>query len=274
MRQVAVNIAIASADASVRLSGHDGFPWGAVARALATLDPVGALAALARWEYEGTIGRVTMLSDMLHAAITRKYLSPAAVVAMAPLLNDFPVDLVKTVVSRLEDKPALMPAVPVVEMLARDELLRFGEGRRDEVYAVLSSRASIRSQHQWLAALGDATAFHKIPRPNQADGERKASADASLIGAAAPDVMDRVDWANRRFITTEEIAEVLATTIEDARRTGSYALRVRCFRRWQFSSRQAIALRTSPRSLLSQIGQTSVSIARARLRIVSRSGGH
>ena len=115
-----------------------------------------------------------------------------------------------------------MPAVPVVEMLARDELLRFGEGRRDEVYAVLSSRASIRSQHQWLAALGDATAFHKIPRPNQADGERKASADASLIGAAAPDVMDRVDWANRRFITTEEIAEVLATTIEDARRTGSY----------------------------------------------------
>ena len=222
-RAVATELAVVVGDAGVRLAGQDGFPWEDVARALTILEPSVAFAVAARWEDEGLGDRSRLLPTILGELLRSRSATAADIVALLPLLDSVDVELIAAVVDRCRTSDG-DPSVPrVIEELARDELLRFGGGRRVDAYTLLAKVGGLDTD-DWMRRLSDATAFHQLDRPShvadgQADKSSGGMASASSIGRAA---VDDVDWSKFKFVTSDEIVRAYALAYSAARRADTF----------------------------------------------------
>ena len=151
-RSVARDLAVVIGDAAVRLSGHEHFPWENAARALATFDVNVALAATARWEDASLIERTALLPEVLRTALGRGDVSATQAAALVPLMNDVGIELIDRIVEKAPRTDATRTGT-LVEELARDELLRFGQGRRPEILQRLSTLVRQGNAVPWLQRL-------------------------------------------------------------------------------------------------------------------------
>jgi hypothetical protein len=99
----------------------------------------------------------------------------------------------------------------LIEDLAREELLRFGQGTRHQVSEKLRSLPVSSAPGFWLDRLLQAAAFHQKERPGQASRRAGEEYQRSPEEAAEgqPDPLDSLDWAARRFVSVEEIDDAI-----------------------------------------------------------------
>jgi len=164
-RTVGRNLAIVVGDAGVRLAGNDYFPWSKAAQALTTLDLGLALAAAARWEDSRLVHRETFLPPLLDTALHRRDLSPTQVAALSSLLDQLSVELMGRIVDEARVQRVGFDLQRLIEDLAREELLRFGRGARQQVHEKLRSLPANSASGFWLDRLLQAAAFHQKERP-------------------------------------------------------------------------------------------------------------
>jgi len=137
-RSIAGQFCLVVTDAAIRLSEQDRFPWHSVATALATLSLPVALSSIARWEDTCVGDWQLCLRAALETALTERTVSPEEVAALLPLVDDPQKELFESIVGALNVGKA-QRARAVLDTLAKDELFRFGRGRREDVMRVLSS---------------------------------------------------------------------------------------------------------------------------------------
>ena len=218
-RTVGRNLAIVIGDAGVRLAGYDYFPWAKAAQALTTLDLGLALAAAARWEDSSLVHRETFLPPLLDTALHRQDLSPTQVAALSSLLDHLSVELMVRIVDEARVQRVGFALQGLIEDLAREELLRFGRGARQQVNEKLSSLPANSAPGFWLDRLLQAAAFHQKERPGQAsrraEEEYQRSPEEAVEGQ--PDPLDSLDWAARRFVSVEEIDDAIVRALAAAR---------------------------------------------------------
>jgi len=215
-RAAAVDVSIVVSDAAIRLRGNEGFPWDTAAKTLATLDLPFAFAAVCRWEDSGIVERDVLLPVVLSVGLAHCELSPAQVSALSPLLDDLREDLVDLIVGaaqRAPDRDAL------TQYLAKQELLRFGKGARQQVHDKLTALlATDPPVNSWLDRLRQATAFHM---QHVRDGHTASQAELGQAGAPS-DVLGNFNSTGLRFTTSTEIEEAARVIAKLTRESGSY----------------------------------------------------
>lgn len=125
-------------DAAIRLSDQEGFPWQSVATALTTLNLPVAFSVIARWQDTCVGDWELCLRTALETALSEGIMNPEEVAALLSLVEDPQEGLFASIVSGLDAGNAQRARV-VLDTLAKDELLRFGRGRRKDVPRILSS---------------------------------------------------------------------------------------------------------------------------------------
>lgn len=215
---VARDLAIVIEDAGVRLAGHDGFPWGAAAKALATLDVSFALAATARWDDANVVDYHSFLPPILETALSNQEMLPTHVTALTALLNEFDIELSSCVLETAK-KQGGRSLKALAEELAKDELLRFGLGTRPEICDKLKSLQMDDGPNYWIDQLVCATAFHQTVRQG-IEERRRDGQNGSDTNRADPLV--NIAWTAHRYVSTNEITEVIDLAFAEVRATDRY----------------------------------------------------
>jgi hypothetical protein len=225
-RAVARNLAVIIGDAGVRLAGYEHFPWVEAAQALTTLDVCLALAAAARWEDSSIVHRSTFVPSILKTALSRHELSPAQVSALLPLVDQLDGELLIGIIEEASRQKSGPDLKSLAEEVAREELLRFGRGTRQEVSEKLSSLLTKSSPGFWLDRLVRATAFHQIERPGRVSppGEAHWSHRREESEVEQPDPLDSIDWTAHRFVSANEVDDVIGRATAAARASNTFVL--------------------------------------------------
>ncbi len=221
-RAVACNLAIVVSDASIRLEGQDNFPWTRAAQALTHLDVCVALAAAGRWEDATIIDRITFLPPVLETALARRELSAAQVTALFPLLDNVHTELLDTLLAAAKDECGRLDLNSFSEELAREELLRFDQGRREQVADKLSSLRSTGDNGFWLSRLVKATAFHKAKDIAQSTSSEEDGPSTHKEKVEKDSLFNNIDWKAYRFISPEEINDVVGRVLAAAKEMETY----------------------------------------------------
>lgn len=221
-RAVACNLATVVSDASIRLEGQDNFPWTRVAQALTHLDVCVALAAAGRWEDATIVDSSTFLPPVLETALARRELSAAQVTSFFPLLDNVHIELLNRLLATAKDEGGRLDLRSFSEEIAREELLRLGQGRREQVGDKLRSLWSSGDDGFWLSRLVKATTFHKVN-----DGARSASSGEDELSTnrdrlEKESLFNDIDWKAYRFISPEEISDVVGRFLATAREAETY----------------------------------------------------
>jgi hypothetical protein len=183
-----------------------------------------ALAAAARWEDSSIVDCGTFLPAVLETALSRRELSPTQVSALSSLLDQLSVELIVRIVEEASEQRGGLDLKALTEELAREELLRFGRGTRQQVSEQLSSLLTESVPGFWLDRLVQATRFHQVERPGRTSSpsEEKQSSHRVKAKAKRPDPLDNIDWAAHRFISTEAITDVIGQTHAAARASETF----------------------------------------------------
>jgi hypothetical protein len=205
-RTVARDLAMVVSDTQIRLEGHDHFPWIRIAEALTTLDVCLTLAAVARWEDMSLVSRHIWLPTALETALSRHALSPAQVAAFSSVLDEFDEELSVRLVEMARQHGVLDLKV-LTEELAKNELLRFGHGRRSQLSEKLTSLRTSDPAGFWADQLARTIAFHQTAGLRQVlEGNQKRPVKNN---SDQPDPLIEINWAAYRFVSSEEIDEVI-----------------------------------------------------------------
>lgn len=223
-RETARDLAIVVEDTGVRLAGQDGFPWTEAAKALATLDVNLALAATARWDDTNVVHYHSILPSILEAALFRQEMSPAQVTSLFPLLNEIDIELISNVVESAKKQSGLNLKA-LIEELAKDELLRFGFGKRTEIYNKLKSLRINDGPNYWIDQLARATAFHQTTRQGQTsiDGmEKRRYGNSYVNDTNRTDPLANINWSAHRYVSAGEISDMISFAFAEVRDTDRY----------------------------------------------------
>jgi hypothetical protein len=223
-RAVARNYAVVVSDASIRLDRVDIFPWDKAAEALTNFDVCIALAAAGRWEDADIIGRETFLPPVLGAALRLKTLSPALVTAFLPLFEHVDSEIIELILEAIGEKAGQYDANAIIEEISRLEILYFGHGRRDKVLEALGSVSQKGRSGLWLSSLQQASAFHKTrgQAKNSSIEEQEPSVQPRQDRAGNDDPFSEIDWTKYRFVTPDEISDVVERVLAASRKTESF----------------------------------------------------
>jgi hypothetical protein len=187
-RQTAEDLSFITADAAVRLSGYDGFPWRAGVEALTVLDFPAALARLSRWQDSGTLDLESSVPTALDMALREGTVSAEEAAALCPLIEyrrGVLDPLSKRLKSTRPDRQSL-----IVEDLARGELLRWTTS--GSVGALVQFRDSFPSPPvpgPWYLALQNTVNFLNRQSSAATDAESALPAhsyDAPLLPSTCP----------------------------------------------------------------------------------------
>lgn len=212
-RSAANKLAAVISDAWIRLDGPEAFPWQKASRALCFLDVNIALAVTARWEDAGIVGRSKLLPDIIETALAEGSLSPGQVAALLPLFDEAEEELLIAIARRAGSVTAANLDL-VVEELAREEVVRFGQGVRAAVNDALMA-TSRSGTNLWLSKLTEATTFQRqLKSAEEGEGQLVARRRAPAVTKRGS--FGRHDWKKQKYITSEAvnttIRQVLAET--------------------------------------------------------------
>lgn len=218
-RIVAHDLAVIVADTGIRLKGQGDFPWIRTAKALATLDAGFALAATARWEDTGLVGRSSLLPSVLETGLSSRDMSSVQVIALLPLLDHLSIDLGVHLVEAAKQQG--MNVQLVAEELAQDELLRFGRGTRPQIYEKLKFLQSGKDSSFWIAQLELATAFHQTLEQSQPRSDNLVNRPQVDLGQSS-DPLATLNRVARRYVSADEIDSVIVQALAVAQTASTY----------------------------------------------------
>jgi hypothetical protein len=166
---------------------------------------------VARWEDSSLVGRDILLPPVLETALGRHELSPAQVVALFTLLKEASLDLITRVVEEAGNWANRADLSTLQEELARHELLHFGRGARVEVYERLKTLSTGGDHGTWLDRLARAATFHRTAKAASPEPVRVVRVRPRSDGtpASGPNPLDTIDWQAHRFVTLDEINDVI-----------------------------------------------------------------
>ena len=200
------------------LGDHESFPWQAIARSLATLDPCVGLAALGRWDDTGQVRAYRMLPEILKVCLNAGTVSiPSAL----PLLHlGIDVDDVLVPIARLLDgsqntanRSAAAEELAMLAVLGVD-----GQNALSQVRATTEIASASQSSH-WVARGREMLQFY--------DGQLAALNETGTTGDSAdddssPSVVRAAVLAGGQHITSAEIEATLLRVEEEAKQRQHY----------------------------------------------------
>ncbi len=220
-RTTALQLATVVSDAAVRLSHADHFPWSKAITAIADLDVCAALAAVARWEDNGLREREDLLPDVLLTAVRRNGMTSVQAITLLPLLDRASEDLLKALARATAGHPAAHQAT---ELLAYDELLRFGRGARPDVSAALAAVNGAQASGKWTNELISAVAFQEARTALKATEPLPSPEEAPDTD---PIQIQAINWEERQFVTATHIEAFLAELFSSTQGKPAYIPRDR-----------------------------------------------
>jgi len=220
-REVAEKFAIVSSDLGIRLDGYDNFPWGKIAQTLTNLDISVALAALGRWEDDNLVDRSYLLPKLLETSLSNKTLSPIQIISLFPLLDYVDEELINKIVNEISKDKNNLELNCLVEEIAREELLRLGNGKREKVYEELNSLNQDNKKGFWFDHLFQATAFHKAQSKENPENNNSSNS-VSNYEAVRENLLNSFDWGKYKFVSPEEINAVVKEIFDSAKSSDTY----------------------------------------------------
>ena len=214
-REVAKNLAIVINDAGIRLDGNNHFPWAESVYALASIDVCFALAAIARWHDSSIVDMEETLPSLLDAALTNQIITPSQATSLSFLLDNFDEELIFLILDQAKSNKNVLNKV--IEHLSKEELLRFGRGNRNQVYNKLQSYLSEDTNGFWLDRLKKTTEFIKKNQIGEED-----QPPISVREISNEECFNNIDWASHRFITTDEILDVISSVSTATKKSGAF----------------------------------------------------
>jgi hypothetical protein len=211
--EIGRNLMAVTADAALRLDDTDGMPWDDVAVCLAQLDLPLALAAVARWEDMGVVGRESLLPMVIQDGLNRGTLSAAQAVALLPLVNHADMELIRSIANSSKTTASEQQA-KVVDFVAYDELLRYGRGSREEVCSLLGEMCERKPQ--WLSKLCQATTL--LRKLKELPEKQERNGDTSRV----PQNSDNKWAAGLAFDSADHIEAALKAAREEAKKYTEY----------------------------------------------------
>jgi hypothetical protein len=158
-RSVAAAFGAVATDAAIRLSDQEGFPWHSVTTGLTSLSLAVALSAIARWEDTCVGDWELCLRAAIGTALNEGTVNSEEAAALFSLIDDPQEELFSQIANRLDVGDA-EKARAILDTLAKDELLRFGRGRRANVVRILSNTAlGSKDLGPWLVHLQETSQF-------------------------------------------------------------------------------------------------------------------
>lgn len=201
-RRVARRIVAVSSEMALRLSSPDDFPWPSIMKALVDLDIPVALAAIAQWDDIEYIQLGKTLPTFIRHALSSGKIDAATATAFLPLLVNASQKLMLAIVQRARGQPVL------IEMLARDELLLFGQATRVDVNnAIADATATTQGAATFAGKLASTANFLQQTPPTKASTARSPTAESG--GTAKSNPVAAVDWSAVRFDDPKSLATFL-----------------------------------------------------------------
>jgi hypothetical protein len=201
------------------LGDHEGFPWQAIARSLATLDPCVGLAALGRWDDTGQVRAHRMLPDTLKVCLSAGTISVPSALPLLHLGIDVDGDLLVLLAKQLvgsrhsTDNPAVAEELARLTVLAVD-----GHSGMSGVRAMTDIAPA--SQSTWWVNSGRKM-LQFFDEQAVAPDETKDTGDSSHDYSSS-DVVCAAVLAGGRHITAAEIEATLLRAQEEAKQRQRY----------------------------------------------------
>jgi hypothetical protein len=197
-------------DAILRFDDIREFDWNIFASAITRLNPSLSLAVAARWEDFGMLHRNRILLPTVVEALKSRQFTPEQACALASLIeSDSPNVLVAILESASHSAPPFKTALS--EIVAWDDLFRFGKGFKDDVVNSLT-RLNYTTDSRWVESLVRTVSF--VCSSHTAHSEK---------GSEAVPVSSSTDnqWSEPlTFQTADELYESLKKAEKEAERRG------------------------------------------------------
>jgi hypothetical protein len=216
-RNIAHNVYTFVTGASERLSARDRFPWRSGVSCITHLDGPLALAAVARWADDGTIGLETTLSDFLRAALQKNLVSVPLAQSLALLVSSVDSDVWKELATRSASAPN---GKTWLEELSKDVLLLNGQAERLEKgrAVVANPPADTTPDGPWFTQLKAAVEFIVLLKPKPPEETAIAHPDInSRKGEEPPKEFEFVP-VQGGYAAASSIAEVLKAAVDSGQR--------------------------------------------------------
>lgn len=202
-RRISGRIVAVSSEMALRLDSPDHFPWSSIIKALAELDLPVTLAAIAQWDDVEHVQLGTTLPTFIRHALATEKIDAATAVAFLPLLVSASEKLVLAMVERARTQSALL------EMLAHDELLWFGQAQRADVNRAIAEAVATPSAATFAGKLAATAAFLQRKRQTKSDAE--IVPDEITGQPEKIDPLVAIDWRAVRFDDPKSLTHFLET---------------------------------------------------------------
>lgn len=201
------------------LGDHESFPWQAIARSLATLDPCVGLAALGRWDDTGQVRAYRMLPETLKVCLSAGTISIPSALPLLHLGLDVDDDVLVLLARQLDGSRHSADRSAAAEELARLAVLAVdGHNGLSQVRATTEMARASQSSH-WVDRGREMLQFY--------DGQAAAPDETETTGDSvdddsSSDVTCAAVLAGCRHITAAEIEATLLRAEEEARQRQHY----------------------------------------------------
>lgn len=201
------------------LGDHESFPWQAIARSLATLDPCVGLAALGRWDDTGQVRAYRMLPETLKVCLSAGTVSIPSALPLLHLGLDVDDDVLVPLAMQIDGSRHYADWSAAAEELARLAVLAVdGHNGLSQVRATTEMAPASQSSH-WVDRGREMLQFY--------DGEAAAQDEAETTGDSvdddsSPDVVRAAVLAGGRHITAAGIEATLLRVEEEAQQRQHY----------------------------------------------------
>ncbi|KGH09729.1 ATP-binding protein [Comamonas thiooxydans] len=218
-RSVSCQLAELTANIWHVLGDHEHFPWQAIVRSLATLDPCVGLAALGRWDDTGQVRAYQTLPETLKVCLSAGTISIPSALALLHLGPDVDDDVIVALARQLVGSKHSADRSAAAEELARLAVLAVdGHNGLSRVRATTEIAPASQSSH-WVDRGREMLQFY--------DGQAAAPDESETRGDwvdddSSSDIIRAAVLAGGRHITAAEIEATLLRSEEEARRHQHY----------------------------------------------------
>ena len=235
-RRTAEQLSDVVADAAIRMSDYDHFPWSEAMSSLTRLDAPLALANAARWDDSEVASLADdTLASVVKTAWAHGSLHPEQVAALTVFLNDAG-ELMADLVSR--DAPGISSVQALVEEAARDVLVAGGQHKRLADHIEQNANTgrwsdALRRQERFLSALPSST----LPASDAREDPKSESdllnghvwdavvlKDSSMLGDHLRELLETVDPFERYRLLGDALKSARDAVVPRHRRTHLDAL--------------------------------------------------
>jgi energy-coupling factor transporter ATP-binding protein EcfA2 len=191
-------------DAILRLDDLREFDWSKFSRGLTELNPSVALAAASRWEDFGILRREQLLPGIVRQGLVSKTISVAQACALAALIDDGESGFLETIFDASQRETVALKRAQVVEILAWEDLFRFGRGYSDGLAKKLVAGGYVQDEARWAKSLTTTVSFLSAmdqSKPSPSDVEEAPSGlsnwNIALSFDTAEDLRDAIQKAQQ-----------------------------------------------------------------------------